>query len=91
VIGGDAQAACIAAASVLAKVTRDRMMVAMDERIPGYGFAEHKGYSTPRHAAALRRLGPCVQHRMSYANVSAVQAAAAALTAAGSIAVECAP
>jgi len=91
VIGGDAQAACIAAASVLAKVTRDRMMVAMDERIPEYGFAEHKGYSTPRHAAALRRLGPCVQHRMSYANVSAVQAAAAALTAAGSIAVECAP
>ncbi len=71
VIGGDAQAACIAAASVLAKVTRDRIMVAMDAALPGYDFAVHKGYSTPAHSAALRRLGPCEQHRLSYANVSA--------------------
>lgn len=72
VIGGDGAAACIAAASIIAKVTRDRLMVAMDAEIPGYGFAAHKGYSTPEHAAALERLGPCPQHRMSYANVAAV-------------------
>ncbi|MGB7235786.1 MAG: ribonuclease HII [Rhodococcus sp. (in: high G+C Gram-positive bacteria)] len=71
VIGGDATAACIAAASVLAKVSRDRVMVEMDGRIPGYGFAVHKGYSTKAHAAALAELGPCEEHRMSYANVSA--------------------
>ena len=59
VIGGDAAAACIAAASVLAKVSRDRLMVAMDADHPGYGFAEHKGYSTPAHTAALAELGPC--------------------------------
>ena len=59
VIGGDAAAACIAAASVLAKVSRDRLMVAMDAEHPGYGFAEHKGYSTPAHTAALAELGPC--------------------------------
>ena len=58
VIGGDAAAACIAAASVLAKVSRDRLMVAMDADHPGYGFAEHKGYSTPAHTAALAELGP---------------------------------
>ena len=58
VIGGDAAAACIAAASVLAKVSRDRMMVDDGGRTPGYGFAEHKGYSTPAHGAALARLGP---------------------------------
>ena len=53
VIGGDAAAACIAAASVLAKVSRDRLMVEMESEHPGYGFAEHKGYSTPAHSAAL--------------------------------------
>ena len=58
VIGGDAAAACIAAASVLAKVSRDRLMVALDARYPGYGFAEHKGYSTPAHSAALHRARP---------------------------------
>jgi ribonuclease HII len=68
---GDQVAACVAAASVLAKVTRDRMMVALDEQYPRYGFAEHKGYSTPEHAAALRRHGPCPLHRFSYANVIA--------------------
>ncbi|WP_328397614.1 ribonuclease HII [Nocardia sp. NBC_00416] len=69
VIGGDATAACIAAASVLAKVTRDRMMVELDQRRPGYGFAEHKGYNTTRHLEALRQLGPCPEHRRSWRTV----------------------
>ena len=69
VIGGDAAAACIAAASVLAKVSRDRLMVSMDSDHPGYGFAEHKGYSTPSHATALAERGPCSQHRQSFINV----------------------
>jgi ribonuclease HII len=67
---GDQVAACVAAASVLAKVTRDRIMVELDERFPDYGFAEHKGYATPGHAAALHRYGPCEVHRYSYANVA---------------------
>ncbi|GAA4476201.1 ribonuclease HII [Rhodococcus olei] len=71
VIGGDASAACIAAASVLAKVSRDRTMVALDADLPGYGFAGHKGYSTAVHTAALAELGPTHEHRMSYANVRA--------------------
>ena len=58
VIGGDAAAACIAAASVLAKVSRDRLMVAMDADHPGYGFADHKGYSTPRTLDGADRAGP---------------------------------
>ncbi len=69
---GDRVAACIAAASVLAKVTRDRIMVELDEKYPGYGFAEHKGYSTDEHSAALIRNGPCPEHRYSYVNVAAV-------------------
>jgi ribonuclease HII len=69
VVGGDAAAACIAAASVLAKVSRDRLMVAMEADHPGYGFAEHKGYGTPAHTAALAELGPCSQHRYSFINV----------------------
>lgn len=69
VIGGDASAACIAAASVLAKVSRDRVMVNMDSDHPGYGFAVHKGYSTAVHTEALRRLGPSAQHRQSFVNV----------------------
>jgi ribonuclease HII len=69
VIGGDAAAACIAAASVLAKVSRDRLMVAMDAEYPGYGFAEHKGYCTAGHAAALAELGPSKVHRYSFINV----------------------
>lgn len=67
---GDRVAACVAAASVLAKVTRDRIMVELDERYPEYGFAEHKGYVTAEHTAALREHGPCAQHRFSYANVA---------------------
>nr|WP_280264476.1 ribonuclease HII [Nocardia wallacei] len=69
VIGGDASAACIAAASILAKVTRDRMMVDLDKRMPGYGFAAHKGYNTPEHLAALKELGPSSEHRRSWKNV----------------------
>ncbi|HXB89085.1 ribonuclease HII [Mycobacterium sp.] len=72
VIGGDAAAACIAAASVLAKVSRDRLMVAMDADHPGYGFAEHKGYSTGAHSAALNERGPCPEHRYSFINVRRV-------------------
>ena len=69
---GDRVAACVAAASVLAKVTRDRIMVELDGRYPDYGFAEHKGYITAEHSAALTRHGPCVEHRFSYVNVAAV-------------------
>jgi ribonuclease HII len=72
VVGGDAAAACIAAASVLAKVSRDRLMIAMESEHPGYGFAEHKGYSTPAHSAALAENGPCRQHRQSFINVRRV-------------------
>lgn len=69
---GDATVACIAAASVLAKVTRDRIMVGLHERWPEYDFATHKGYVTPGHAAALSRHGPCPEHRFSYVNVRRV-------------------
>jgi ribonuclease HII len=66
---GDRVAACIAAASVVAKVTRDRLMVELHQRFPDYGFDVHKGYCTPEHQDALRRHGPCPEHRFSYVNV----------------------
>jgi ribonuclease HII len=66
-VEGDAKSYSIAAASVLAKVTRDRMMVEMDRLYPGYGFAEHKGYATPQHYAAIAERGPCPIHRRSFA------------------------
>jgi ribonuclease HII len=66
---GDQVSASVAAASVVAKVTRDRMMVALDEHYPAYGFARHKGYSTPEHMTALCEYGPCPEHRYSYTNV----------------------
>jgi len=66
---GDRVAACIAAASVVAKVTRDRLMVDLHKRFPDYGFDVHKGYSTPEHQQALRTHGPCAEHRFSYVNV----------------------
>lgn len=69
---GDRVAACVAAASVLAKVTRDRMLVELHARFPAYGFDEHKGYVTPRHAAALAVHGACPEHRRSYVNVRRV-------------------
>ncbi|MCW2568082.1 MAG: ribonuclease [Mycobacterium sp.] len=71
---GDRVAACIAAASVLAKVTRDRMMLVLHEQFPEYDFARHKGYCTEAHSVALRRYGVCPEHRMSYANVRAALA-----------------
>lgn len=74
---GDATVACIAAASILAKVTRDRIMTELDEQWPGYEFAQHKGYVTAGHAAALDSRGPCPEHRRRYVNVArAVRAAA---------------
>lgn len=66
---GDQAAACVAAASVLAKVTRDRIMVELDREWPAYGFAEHKGYCTPAHDASLRAHGPSPVHRFSFVNV----------------------
>jgi ribonuclease HII len=66
---GDRVAACVAAASVLAKVTRDRIMTDLDGRYPAYGFARHKGYCTPDHREALLDHGPCPSHRFSYVNV----------------------
>jgi ribonuclease HII len=66
---GDRVAGCIAAASVIAKVTRDRLMTKLHARFPSYGFDEHKGYSTPEHQQALREHGPCPEHRFSYVNV----------------------
>jgi ribonuclease HII len=61
----------VAAASILAKVTRDRLMVALDETYPGYGFASHKGYGSAAHLAALEAQGPCPEHRRSFAPVAA--------------------
>jgi ribonuclease HII len=66
---GDRVAACVAAASVLAKVTRDRIMLELHERWPEYDFAVHKGYSTAAHDAALQRYGPCPEHRKRFVNV----------------------
>jgi ribonuclease HII len=83
---GDRIAACVAAASVVAKVTRDRIMVQLDQEYPGYGFAEHKGYSTDEHAAALAERGPCPQHRFSYVNVIAAQLASRASGSAAQLA-----
>jgi len=65
-VKGDCRSYSIAAASVLAKVTRDRIMSDLDARFPGYGFAEHKGYSTPQHLAAIAQHGPCAIHRRSF-------------------------
>lgn len=69
---GDQVVHTISAASIIAKVTRDRIMREMDGEYPGYGFAQHKGYVTSRHSKALQELGPCAVHRYSFSNVSAV-------------------
>jgi len=66
VVGGDGTVPVIGAASILAKVARDREMLLLDARYPGYGFARHKGYPTREHVAALRELGPCGHHRRSF-------------------------
>lgn len=72
VVKGDQRSFVIAAASIVAKVTRDRIMVELHERHPGYGFADHKGYGTRSHREALRRLGPCPAHRRSFEPVAEV-------------------
>lgn len=66
IVKGDARCLSIAAASIVAKVTRDRMMIAYDKQYTGYGFARHKGYGTREHIAALRKKGPCPIHRHSF-------------------------
>jgi ribonuclease HII len=63
IVKGDARSLCIAMASIVAKVTRDRMMNELDAQHPGYGFAQHKGYGTEEHREAVLRIGRCVQHR----------------------------
>lgn len=68
-IFGDSRSLSIAAASIVAKVARDRWMAGLDERFPGYGFAQHKGYGTAGHSAALELLGVCEAHRLSYAPI----------------------
>lgn len=66
IIKGDATSYAIAAASIVAKVTRDRQLLALDEEYPAYGFARNKGYGTPEHIAALKKYGPCPAHRRSF-------------------------
>lgn len=72
-VKGDSLSYSIAAASVIAKVTRDRWMVRLAESHPGYGFEVHKGYGTPAHLRALRELGPCPEHRRSFAPVGQME------------------
>lgn len=70
IVGGDGLVPAIMAASIIAKVARDAEMRRLDQDFPGYGFAEHKGYATPEHLAALQRLGPCAIHRRLFAPVA---------------------
>jgi ribonuclease HII len=70
IVGGDRTVKSISAASILAKTIRDALLVDLDGVYPGYGFAQHKGYSTPEHLAALGRLGPCAAHRRSFMPVA---------------------
>jgi ribonuclease HII len=72
VISGDALVLSIAAASIVAKVTRDRLMIRLGAAHPGYGFERHMGYSVPEHFDALARLGPCVHHRRTFAPIAAL-------------------
>jgi ribonuclease HII len=72
VVGGDGLSLSIAAASILAKTARDRLMIEMDAVYPGYGFAGHKGYNAPVHQEALRTLGPCPIHRRGWAPIRAL-------------------
>jgi len=69
---GDQVAHCISAASIIAKVTRDRIMRELDTQYPDYGFAKHKGYITAAHTKALNQHGPCIEHRQSFANIAAL-------------------
>lgn len=72
IIGGDALVCSIAAASIIAKVTRDRMMARLGQHYPAYGFAGHAGYGTAKHRAAIKEHGPCPAHRYSFAPVKGV-------------------
>ena len=76
IVSGDALVPAISAASILAKVTRDRQLEALDQRHPAYGFAKHKGYGTAQHLQALQQLGPLPEHRRSFAPVARALAAA---------------
>ena len=76
IVGGDGRSLSIAAASIIAKVTRDRIMVALGEQYPDYGFARHKGYGTATHREALARFGPLPHHRKSFAPIRAILARA---------------
>ena len=78
-MGGDARSLSIAAASIFAKVVRDRWMLALDHRWPGYDFAGHKGYGTKAHMEFLNSLGPCPEHRRSFAPVRKSLAARAGI------------
>jgi len=69
---GDQVVTAISAASIIAKVTRDREMIELDSKYPQYGFAKHKGYITAAHTAALKEHGPCVEHRTSFSNIAAL-------------------
>jgi ribonuclease HII len=69
---GDQVVTAISAASIIAKVTRDREMIELDKQYPQYGFAKHKGYITAAHTAALAEFGPCVEHRRSFSNIAAL-------------------
>lgn len=84
IVKGDGSVASIAAASIIAKSARDAWMAELDGEYPGYGFARHKGYGTPEHLRALTGLGPCPQHRRSFAPVAALIQPRLALDAAAS-------
>lgn len=73
IVEGDGKSLLIAAASVIAKVTRDRLMIELDAKYPNYGFAKHKGYGTPEHLAAIERHGPCPAHRRTFTPVRQLQ------------------
>lgn len=73
IIGGDAKVPAISAASIIAKVRRDAIMCNMDDLYPGYGFGQHKGYATADHRRRLAELGPCREHRRSFAPISAMR------------------
>jgi ribonuclease HII len=85
VIGGDGLVMSIAAASIIAKVSRDRLMCKLAQDCPGYGFDSHKGYGVPEHLAALSRLGPTVHHRRFFAPVAAAREQHQAMTVAGNL------